>query len=119
MRCETLLQLLNIERWERKDASTARSILAAHIRSCPLCQQKLVQLSDALVARTALTCDLCCLRLPAYYEATRPEYPLVELSEIEMAEIAVHLSRCPSCHDVYEELVLLSELEERDEMIGP
>jgi hypothetical protein len=119
MRCETLLQLLNIDGWEREDASAVRSTLSAHIRSCPLCQQKLAQLSDALIARYALTCDLCCLRLPAYYEASRPEYPMVELSEVEMTEIAVHLSRCPSCHDVYEELVLLSELEERDEMIEP
>lgn len=119
MRCETLLQLLNIDGWEREGASTARSSISAHIRSCPFCQPKVVQLSDALTARYTLTCDQCCLRLPAYYEATRSDHPLVELAEFEMTEIAVHLSRCSSCHDVYEELALLSELEERDEMIEP
>jgi hypothetical protein len=122
MRCETLLQLLNIDGWESEEASTARSArsaISAHMRSCPLCQHKIVQLSDALAERYALTCDQCCLRLPTYYEATRPEYPLVELSEVEMTEIAVHLSRCPSCHNIYEELILLAELEERDEMIEP
>ena len=118
MRCETLLQLLNIDRWESEEASTARNALSAHMRSCPLCQHKIAQLSNALAERYAITCDQCCQRLPIYYEATRPEHPLAELSEVEMTEIAVHLSRCASCHNVYEELVLLAELEERDEMIG-
>jgi hypothetical protein len=119
MRCETLLQLLNIDGWEREEASSAGSAISAHMSSCPLCQHKIVQLSDALAERYALTCDQCCQRLPTYYEATRPEYPLVELSEVEMTEIAVHLSRCSSCQNLYEELVLLAELEERDEMIEP
>jgi predicted anti-sigma-YlaC factor YlaD len=117
MRCETLLQLLNIDGWESEEASTTRNAISAHMHSCPLCQHKIAQLSEALAERYALTCDQCCQRLPTYYEATRPEYPLVELSEVEMTEIAMHLSRCPSCHNIYEELVLLAELEERDEMI--
>jgi hypothetical protein len=86
---------------------------------CPLCQEKVVQLAEALALQSDLTCDLCSRRLPAYYEATRPEYPLVELSDVEMMEVSIHLSGCPSCRDAYDEFVLLSELEERDEMIEP
>jgi len=78
-----------------------------------------VQFAEALAIDSALTCDLCSRRLPGYYEATRPEYPLVELSEVEMLEVFDHLSGCSSCRDVYDELVLLSELEERDEMTEP
>ena len=119
MRCETLLHLLNIDGWENGKASVTRSTLSAHIHTCPLCQEKVVQLAEALAIQSDLTCDMCSRRLPAYYEATRPEYPLVELSEVEMMEVSVHLSGCSSCRDVYDELVLLSELEERDEMVEP
>jgi predicted anti-sigma-YlaC factor YlaD len=119
MRCETLLHLLNIDGWENGKASVARSTLSAHIHMCPLCQEKVVQLAEALALQSDLTCDLCSRRLPAYYEATRPEYPLVELSDVEMMEVSIHLSGCPSCRDAYDEFVLLSELEERDEMIEP
>jgi NMD protein affecting ribosome stability and mRNA decay len=119
MRCETLLHLLNIDGWGNGKASASRSALSAHIHTCLLCQEKVAQLVEALAMRSTLTCDLCARRLPEYYEATRPEYPLVELSEVEMLEVFVHLDGCSSCRDIYDELVLLSELEERDEMIEP
>ena len=119
MRCETLLHLLNIDGWENGKASVSRSALSAHIHTCPVCQDKVVQFAEALAIDSALTCDLCSRRLPGYYEATRPEYPLVELSEVEMLEVFDHLSGCSSCRDVYDELVLLSELEERDGITDP
>jgi hypothetical protein len=34
----------------------------------------------------------------------------------QIAEVARHLGNCPSCHEEYEELVLLAELEERKEL---
>lgn len=117
MRCDTLLQLLKTNGWEQGNASAISSAIAAHIRSCPHCHRGIVQLSEALVARSVLTCDQCRPRFPMYYEATRPEYPLVEMSDVEITEVAVHLGGCASCFEEYEELVLLSELEERDEMI--
>jgi len=122
MACDELLRLLQVrslKEQQKRKSRTAMAGIVAHIRSCPRCHHGVVRLSTALIARSPLTCDQCRARFPAYYEATRPEYPLVELSEVEMTEIAVHLSRCSSCHNIYEELVLLAELEERDEMIGP
>jgi predicted anti-sigma-YlaC factor YlaD len=38
------------------------------------------------------------------------------MSDEEMASIALHLGSCAACRDQYEAFVLLSELEERDEM---
>jgi hypothetical protein len=42
---------------------------------------------------------------------------MVEMSDNEMAQMAFHLSHCKSCHEEYTELVLLSELEERNETV--
>jgi hypothetical protein len=39
------------------------------------------------------------------------------MKDDELAEMAFHLSHCASCHEEYEELVLLSELEEHDELL--
>lgn len=64
-----------------------------------------------------LSCDQCRARFPDYYEATRPVYPLVAMPEQQIAEVARHLGGCPTCHEEYADLVLLSELEERGELI--
>jgi len=77
----------------------------------------LVLLAETLIANDPLSCDQCRARFPAYYEATRPEFPLIEMEDAELAEMAFHLSHCASCHEEYEQLVLLSELEERNELL--
>ena len=118
MACDELLRLLQVQsleernEWKNQDAVTG---IVAHIRSCPHCRHGLPQLSTALVARSTLTCNQCRARFPAYYEATRPEYPLVHMSNSEILKIMLHLGSCYACRVEYEELVLLSELEERDE----
>ena len=113
--CETLLQLLNASEYAVGQEATTG--LVAHVRSCPNCQRGIEQFSIAFIAHNVLTCEQCRARFPRYYEATRPEYALVEMAEIEIAEIAVHLGQCADCREEYEELVLLCELEERDEMV--
>src|SRR5947207_248763 len=96
---------------------TLKDAILSHIRTCPQCDHGLVRLSEAIIANDTLNCEQCRSRFPDYYEATRLVYPLVEMSAKEMAQVAFHLSHCASCHEEYEELVLLSELEERNEMI--
>jgi len=113
MACEELLKLLNTD-WRGNQSES--SCIVTHIRSCSLCCHGLVRLTKELVASDPLSCEQCRSRFPAYYEATRPEYPLVEMTDEELAEIAFHLSHCAACHEEYEQLVLLSELEERNEM---
>ena len=115
MGCDRIVQLLNMD-WQRdgEEAAINRKIVA-HIRSCPLCRHGLVRLSVDLLSATMLTCEQCSTSFPAYYEATRPNYPLVTMSPQQIAEIARHLSSCPSCHEEYEELVSLGELEETRE----
>jgi len=39
------------------------------------------------------------------------------MADMEMAQMVFHLSHCANCAEEYGELVLLSELEERDEMV--
>jgi len=117
MGCDRILQLLNTDWWtDEVDMATSRNVVA-HIRSCHLCHHGLVRLSRALLSKDMLSCDQCRARFPDYYEATRPIYPLVEMPELQIAEGARHLGGCPSCHEEYEELVSLSELEERHELL--
>ena len=115
MGCDRIAQLLNTD-WQTEDVDSTTSVVA-HIRSCPLCHHGLVFLSHALLSKDMLSCDQCRARFPAYYEATRPAYPLVAMPEQQIAEVARHLGDCPTCHEEYEDLVLLSELEERGELI--
>lgn len=116
MGCDRILQLLKMN-WQRDGEEVAiNGKIIAHIRSCPICHHGLVHLSVDLLTGDTLTCDQCCTRFPAYYEATRPTYPLVKMLPRQIAEVARHLGNCPSCHEEYEELVLLGELEERKEL---
>src|SRR5260370_33077325 len=107
MTCKMLLQLLNTVEWENGNDMASEGRIVVNIRTCAQCQCGVMQLSEALLARQILTCDQCRRRLPAYYEATRPEYPLVEMSDVEMAEMLLHLGGCADCREVYEELALL------------
>lgn len=119
MHCDELLRLLNAERQDGSEDIFTDSCIAAHVRLCPRCCHGIVELSETPGIQDGLTCDQCRLRFPAYYEATRSEYPLVEMTDREIVEVALHLGRCSSCQEEYEELALLSELEERDEMLDP
>ncbi|MGI9061391.1 MAG: hypothetical protein ACR2H5_22750 [Ktedonobacteraceae bacterium] len=63
------------------------------------------------MARIGLLCGF------KYYEATHPVYPLVEMADKEMAQVAFHLGHCDTYHEEYEVLLLLADLAERDEMV--
>jgi len=118
MACDELLRLLqarSLTERNKREKQNAVTGIVTHIRSCPRCRHGLVQLSTALVARSKLTCNQCRARFPAYYEATRPEFPMVHMSDSEILKVMLHLGSCDACREEYEELVLLSELEERDE----
>lgn len=114
--CQELLQLLDTN-WRDDEAASSR--IATHIRSCPCCYHGMVRLAEELLpdVHHPLSCDECQWQLPDYYEATRPadEYPLVAMAPTDLAAVAFHLSHCATCHEEYEELVRLSELEERGE----
>jgi len=115
MGCSELHQLLMHTNWQLNESLS--NIIVSHIRTCPQCDHGLVRLSETIIADDTLSCEQCRFRFPDYYEATHPEHPLVEMSTKEMAQVAFHLSHCVSCHEEYEELVLLSELEERNETV--
>lgn len=114
MRCQQLLHLLNATSTPNEDRER---VLIEHLRTCPLCHRGLIKLSQALLAEDALSCDQCRLLLPSYYEATRPDHPLVYLSAQQLREILLHLGHCTSCQQDYTLLVSLSELEEEG-MLG-
>jgi hypothetical protein len=115
MCCPDLHQLLMRTNWQENECLS--NSIVCHIRTCSHCNHGLVWLTEAIIPEDALNCEQCRLHFPNYYEATRPEYPMVEMSNNEMAQMAFHLSHCKSCHEEYTELVLLSELEERNEMV--
>ncbi|HLX39358.1 MAG TPA: hypothetical protein VKR42_02450 [Ktedonobacteraceae bacterium] len=75
-----------------------------------------MRLACDLLQDDPLSCEQCRQHFPAYYDATRPDYPLVEMTAKEMASVVYHLSHCDACREQYTVLVLLSELEERDEI---
>ncbi len=116
MGCDRILPLLKMNWQGDGEEGVINRRIIAHIRSCPICHHGLVRLSVDLLIRDLLSCGECCIRFPAYYEATRPTYPLVKMPPRQIAEVARHLGNCPSCHEEYEELVLLGELEERKEL---
>jgi hypothetical protein len=115
MGCTELRQLLMRTDW--RESESLSSGIVFHIRTCPLCHHGLVQLLEEIIADDPLSCEQCRLYLPDYYEATRTEYPLVVMTNEKMAHMVLHLSHCIACHEEYEELVLLSELEERNEIV--
>ena len=113
MRCQQLQRLLTSENTtDTYDEQTER--LVAHLRTCPRCQHGIIRLSRALIAHDTLSCDQCRQRLPSYYEATHPDYPLVKMSEQELREILIHLSHCTSCQDDYRFLATVAEMEEAE-----
>lgn len=115
MGCDELRRLLSIY---RKESDIASGLIATHIRSCPICSHGIERIAGDLLAdeKDEFSCEQYRARFPTYYEATRPEYPLAEMSDVEMASMALHLGSCAACKNQYESFVLLSELEERDEM---
>lgn len=116
MRCEELYRLLSIY-WQQDDRDIAYNLISAHISTCPSCAHGIPSLSEALLSDDTLTCEQCRARFPTYYEATHPDYPLVSMSHVEMAEVAIHLGNCSACRDQYRELERLSVLEESDEVV--
>lgn len=116
MKCEHLHHLLEADRATPSEKNT--SLLAAHLRTCPRCRQGIERLSQALIRNDTLSCDQCRHMLPSYYEAIRPQYPLVEMAELEMKAILIHLSHCAECQDDYRFLAMVAEVEERDAEAG-
>ncbi len=114
MGCEELRRLW-VSDW--RDDESMSCAIATHVRTCRNCHHGLVQLREALETEDALTCEQCRATFPTYYEATRPVFPLIEMTDKEMAQVALHLGQCVTCHEEYEVLLLLAELEERDEMV--
>ncbi len=113
--CDQLLKLLNTDWWTSEDGHACGRI-AEHIRTCPQCIHGMVRLSHVLIAQDHLSCDQCRNRFPDYYEAIHPEYSLVDMRLLEIAEVALHLGGCAVCSEEYEEFVLLSLQEEQDEI---
>jgi hypothetical protein len=122
MGCDELRRLLLDTDWQGNESVS--SGVVAHIQTCPNCRHGLVRLEadlflDDVDESGLLSCEQCRSRFPDYYEATRPDHPLVNMPAGEVAQMAYHLSHCASCNEEYQEFVLLSELEERDEMTDP
>ncbi len=103
--CNQLYQLLTTH-WQ--DAQSLDEALANHIRTCQFCERGLKRL-----ARELLSCEACRLRFSDFYEATHPEYSLIDMPEREMAQVAHHLKQCAECKGEYQELALLWRMEEQ------
>jgi hypothetical protein len=115
MGCDELRHLLSVYADER---DIVNSLIAAHIRSCPVCARGITNLVKALILEDSLTCEECLARLPDYYEATHPAYALPGLPDAEMAEVALHLGRCVSCHEQYEILTLFARMDEEEDELA-
>lgn len=111
MRCDELSYLSAL--FERR---AGRDILyqsiATHVRACPACARGLSQLAPSLPSLDSLPCEDCRARFPGYYEATHPDHPQVMLPDVAIAEVAIHLGHCHACHDQYEALLEVAQMEE-------
>lgn len=111
MRCDELYHLLtNYTR--REDRDIAYQLIATHVRLCRSCARGLPRLTPILVSLDALTCAECRVLFPRYYEATHPDHPQVALPDLAIAEVTLHLGRCLDCHQEYDALMAVSEMEE-------
>ena len=112
MSCLELRRLLASD-WCENEAT--RATISAHISGCSHCQYGLSQLAGEVLADEELSCEQARRLFPAFYEATRPDHPLVEMDDTTMAQMGHHLSHCETCRKEYSMLVCVSELEERGE----
>jgi hypothetical protein len=112
MGCNELLQLLNTRGWAEGENLSICTAIATHVQTCPRCFRGIVRLAEAILTVDMLTCEQCRTYFPAYYEVTRPEYPLASLTDQEIAFVVLHLGNCAACSEEYRELVQLSALEE-------
>ncbi len=114
MRCDELYRLLIIYK-RQEDAQIVYQLIATHIRSCSSCARGLsspTRSIASLLALDTLTCEQCRAHFPGYYEATHPDHPQVALPDVVIARVALHLGGCRDCHQQYEALAELSEMEE-------
>ena len=111
MRCEELSYLLTIFN-RRAGRDILYQSIATHIRACSACARGLTQLAPSLLSHDRLSCEDCRARFPGYYEATHPDHPQVTLPDVAIAEVAIHLGHCHACHDQYEALRELAQIEE-------
>ncbi len=111
MGCEELYYLLTFYK-RREDRDIAYQLIATHVRSCQSCARGLPHLTPTMVSLDALSCEVCRALFPDYYEATHPDHPQVRLPDLAIAEITLHLGRCLDCHQQYDALIALSEMEE-------
>ena len=89
--------------------------MAAHIRTCARCRRGQFLLPADVVLPDSLTLDhrTRLPRLASYYEATHPGYRLIDLADLEIVAVALHLARCEMCGDQFEALCEISEAEEQ------
>jgi hypothetical protein len=110
--CTQLGNWLSATSWQEPAGVAA---IAAHIRACPHCCKGLVRLPEHFRFDNDLTHDQCLASLPTYYEATRPEYPLVSMPDADLVAVTLHLATCAQCREIYDSLCVISELEEQGE----
>ena len=80
----------------------------AHLETCPSCRQKLARLSQAVQSpyTDRLTCSRCQVELPDYVQAQMEGRDPAEL----FPEVRDHLTFCPHCQRLHQELVEMGEL---------
>ncbi len=113
MKCLDLLTLLTPEEYGERWKKETYQKLASHIRTCAVCKQGVVRLSEVVIAEDVLSCDVCRARLPDYYEAMFPVDTSSQVTNVDIVKVALHLGRCVSCAEEYSVLVNLWEMEEQ------
>lgn len=80
----------------------------AHLKRCPLCQRKLMRLSQAVLSQQTdrLTCGQCQAGLPEYVQAQLEGEDPAGL----LPEVGNHLALCPHCQRLYQDLLETDEL---------
>ncbi len=113
MKCQELLALWPMTDYAAGWEKEAYQKLANHIRTCALCGQGIVHLSEAVIAEDILSCDGCRVYFPVYYEVTRPIYTSSTQENVNVVEVAIHLGKCIACAEEYCVLVELWNMEEQ------
>ena len=113
MKCQELLALLPTANYRDSWDTEIYQRLANHIRTCVVCGQGVVRLSEAVVAVDVLSCEVCRAHFPGYYDATYSCYASSSLADVDVVEVAIHLGQCATCSEEYHVLVELWDMEEQ------
>ena len=95
-----------------QQSEDARSRLIC-LRVCLCRSTHLSSATHSIMSGLSRDCDACQGHFASFLEATRVEYPLVEMTDQNLSAVVFHLVTCALCLELYLAQSALTAIEER------